>query len=252
MFRCENETDFDGWKTALEQAIRSAKKRARLEHDRYGLLRIQKRLLSLYRSHFFQSFIAGTIVTTFTCTVVDAQVKPSAESRLNSNLESINLACTVIFIVELTINVTAHGVVDFLQGEGRWGWNIFDVVVVLMSLIELVVNSRSMGLLRVLRAFRIVKLFRRFKALHLIVQCLSSAISPVSNALFILAVLSCIYACIGVQLFDEQVRHPKVPSSALHRAIFLPRSSMQNALAGSGPVWRVLLGAVHDVSGPHR
>lgn len=63
-----------------------------------------------------------------------------------------------VFVLELSVNIFAHWFWPFLMD----GWNLFDVVIVALSLVSLLVPSLpGLAFLRVLRAFRVLRLIKR-------------------------------------------------------------------------------------------
>ncbi len=72
------------------------------------------------------------------------------------------------------------------------GWNIFDFVVVSLSLIALGPWNISPTVIRTMRALRVVRIFRRVKSLRKIVAALSTAVFPVLNAMLVLFIAASI------------------------------------------------------------
>jgi hypothetical protein len=69
---------------------------------------------------------------------------------------------------------------------------MFDLFVVAMSLIALGPIDMPISILRLMRAFRIVRIFGRIKALRNIITALTTSILPVLNAFVILLVIASI------------------------------------------------------------
>ena len=86
----------------------------------------------------------------------------------------------------------------------RDGWNMFDVVVVSLSLIALGPISLPVNVLRSIRAFRVIRLFGRVGALRDIVSALTAAIMPVLNAFLILFIIAAICADTSVSEGGER------------------------------------------------
>ena len=62
-------------------------------------------------------------------------------------------------------------------------------------------------ILRLLRAFRVLRIFGRMKSIRLIINALSASIIPVLNAFFVMGIVLVLYAIIGTTVFegvDEQ------------------------------------------------
>ena len=56
---------------------------------------------------------------------------------------------------------------------------------------------------RLLRTFRIIRLFGKLKSLRAIINALTNSIGPVINAFIIMAVILCLYAIMAVTVFYE-------------------------------------------------
>ncbi len=100
-------------------------------------------------------------------------------------LDYLNLLFTVLFTVELAINALAHWFRPFITDV----WSQLDAFVVAMSIVPLLVPNQNTGIVRILRAFRILRLFRRVPSLRKIITALSMAVLPVLNVFCILFLL---------------------------------------------------------------
>ncbi len=120
---------------------------------------------------------------------VDSQAKENS-SLLDSFVQEINLTFTVLFALELLINLFANWPLKFF----RSGWNLLDLVIVLMSIIDLGGPALNIPawLVRLMRAVRIVRLFGRVPALTKMITAITSSLFPMMNAFIILIVVLCI------------------------------------------------------------
>ena len=106
---------------------------------------------------------------------------------------------TGIFTVELVINAFGSWMWPFLAD----GWNVFDAIVVIVSVVGLVEPSLpAVNVLRLVRVFKMVRLFRKLTALRILINALSSSIVPVLYSFAILLLVSSIYAVIATELFS--------------------------------------------------
>eukprot|EP00435_Cladocopium_sp_Y103_P007163 s104_g2.t1 len=105
----------------------------------------------------------------------------------------------VSFTIELMWNMYSFWLCRFWKSA----WNIFDVVVVTIGLMNYVLPDLPgpLGLLRMMRAFRVFRLFKRVESLRKIMQSLSKAVPGVANAFFIQVLVMSIYAILGVEFF---------------------------------------------------
>jgi len=112
-----------------------------------------------------------------------------------------------IFIAELLWN--AVGSFYFLSWPKnhflRSSWNIFDVLVVSVSLPSMlgVELPGPMSQLRMLRAFRVFRLFKRIESLNKIISSLALAVPGIVNASIVMGLVMCIYAILAVDLFGR-------------------------------------------------
>ena len=88
------------------------------------------------------------------------------------------------------MNLFAHWLRPFLGS----GWSLLDAAVVLLSLVALGPVSIPVTVVRLLRVFRVVRLFGRLRALRKMVSALSASVVPMANAFFILFIIASICA----------------------------------------------------------
>jgi voltage-gated sodium channel len=86
----------------------------------------------------------------------------------------------------------------------RSGWNVFDFVIVLVTLVSMSnANLPGVSVLRLFRAFRVFRLFRRIESLRIIIEGIMAALPGVGNAFVLLGLLMGIWSIIGVEFFRE-------------------------------------------------
>lgn len=98
------------------------------------------------------------------CMQKDVQKTVLSTQKLCKSLPFLSSRCAwQIFILELLFNAFGHWFWLFVQDP----WNIFDFIIVLLSLVSLLVNSvPGLNVLRVLRAFRLLRLIKRWAPLQ--------------------------------------------------------------------------------------
>ncbi len=75
-------------------------------------------------------------------------------------LNKFNFSFTIIFTIDMGLKVFGMGVVDYLRDK----MNVFDSIIVILSIIELALTGGSGG--SALSAFRSVRIFRTFRVLR--------------------------------------------------------------------------------------
>jgi hypothetical protein len=123
---------------------------------------------------------------------MDAQYKQQNSKRFDDFVTYINLLFTGIFAIELGINMFANWMHQFI----RSGWNWFDLFIVLMSLLDFGPFDNPFWLVRLMRAFRVVRLFGRVHELTKMISAITASLFPMLNAFVILLVVLSICECI--------------------------------------------------------
>ena len=129
--------------------------------------------------------------------LVDADGNPSGtQTRLNN----ADTFFTVVFTMELILNLYAHLVWDFLAD----GWSLFDFLIVSISVAALFNKAlANISVFRLMRAFRVIRIFGRLESVRSIINALTASIIPVCNAFFIVAIVLALFAIVGVTFFEE-------------------------------------------------
>mmetsp|Transcript_37891 Transcript_37891/g.100841 ORF Transcript_37891/g.100841 Transcript_37891/m.100841 type:complete len:203 (+) Transcript_37891:523-1131(+) len=170
---------------------------------------MQLRVRRVYLSTPFSAAIAFLIGANFVCTVVECQFIDSMQNddgsstATGSTLEQLNTMFTLVFTAELAINMFCHWWRPFIVDP----WNWLDVFIVTMSILSLIVTNQPTGIVRILRALRVIRLFGRVKSLKKIIQALSSSIVPVLNVFLILFLLMSIAAVMASSFFGSDAPH---------------------------------------------
>ncbi|NXN99516.1 SCN5A protein, partial [Rhinopomastus cyanomelas] len=111
-----------------------------------------------------------------------------------------NLVFTGIFTAEMIFKVIALDPYYYFQQ----GWNIFDSIIVILSLMEL--GLSGMGNLSVLRSFRLLRVFKLAKSwptLNTLIKIIGNSVGALGNLTLVLAIIVFIFAVVGMQLFGK-------------------------------------------------
>ena len=113
----------------------------------------------------------------------------------------IDYSITVFFVIEISIRFIAEPKkLNFFKS----GWNVFDTLIVLLSLVP-IPNNSSFLLLRLLRVFRVLRLISVVPELKKIIEALLSSVTRVFYVGLLLFIILYIYATIGSILFSENI-----------------------------------------------
>lgn len=108
-------------------------------------------------------------------------------------LIALDVACLVVFVVEILLKLFAKGSRFF-----RSGWNVFDLLVVAVALIP---EGGGFAVLRTLRILRLVSLVKR---LRFVVEALAGAIPGLASIGTLLVILYYVGAVMATSLFGER------------------------------------------------
>ncbi len=140
--------------------------------------------------------VATLICTNFVLNMMQAQFSGAVDEML----EVVDLVFTAIFTVELLVNLFATLVQEFFGDP----WNYFDTVVVSVGLVSIVVPDMPGGdILKLMRTFRVFRLFKRIPSLKHLVQSLLKSIPAMANAYVLMTILTSIYAILCVKFFGD-------------------------------------------------
>nr|XP_048693475.1 sodium channel protein type 5 subunit alpha-like isoform X1 [Caretta caretta] len=147
-----------------------------------------------------------------------------------------NLVFTGIFTAEMIFKIIALDPYYYFQQ----GWNIFDSIIVILSLMEL--GLSSMGNLSVLRSFRLLRVFKLAKSwptLNTLIKIIGNSVGALGNLTLVLAIIVFIFAVVGMQLFgkDYLLKVNKISSNNN-----LPRWHMNDFFHSFLIIFRILCG----------
>jgi hypothetical protein len=134
---------------------------------------------------------------------MDAQYKKDGTTQFDRFVVSINYAFTLIFALELGINVFSNWFLKF----ARSGWSWLDLFVVVMSFVDFGPFNIPDWLVRLMRAFRIVRLFGRVHELTKMFSAITASLFPMMNAFVILIIVLSICERARILLCDISSAH---------------------------------------------
>ena len=147
----------------------------------------------------FDNFITACILFNTVCLALDSPLlDPKSLMSVFLNINSIFF--TTIFLGEMLIKMTAHGIWRDEHAYLKNNWNVLDATVVLISLLDLVNVGPGNGLraLRTLRVLRPLRMIGRFPELKLVVNALVRSLPSVANVAIICTHFFLVFAIFGV------------------------------------------------------
>uniref|UniRef100_A0A3Q3QHN2 Sodium channel protein n=1 Tax=Monopterus albus TaxID=43700 RepID=A0A3Q3QHN2_MONAL len=147
-----------------------------------------------------------------------------------------NLVFTGIFTAEMVFKLIAMDPYYYFQV----GWNIFDSIIVTLSLVELgLANVQGLSVLRSFRLLRVFKLAKSWPTLNMLIKIIGNSVGALGNLTLVLAIIVFIFAVVGMQLFGKSYKDCVCKISS---ECELPRWHMTDFFHSFLIVFRILCG----------
>jgi voltage-gated sodium channel len=118
---------------------------------------------------------------------------PEVMARAGGLILTIDSICLAIFVIELTLRLYAQGLRFF-----RSGWNVFDFVIVAISLLP---ATGGFSVLRALRILRVLRVVSVVPSLRRVVDGLGRALPGMGSVFLLIMIIYYIAAVMATKLF---------------------------------------------------
>ncbi len=152
---------------------------------------LTKLLIDCLESRFVRNSIIVVII--FNSILLGMETSSAIMSSFGKLIIFLDNVCLMIFILELLIKIVAYRVMFF-----KSGWNLFDMLVVGISLVP---NVQSLTVLRALRIFRVLRVVSAAPRLRRVVEGFVSALPGMASVFFLMAIIFYIGSVISTKLF---------------------------------------------------
>jgi voltage-gated sodium channel len=149
------------------------------------------RLEAFVTAPLFERFIIVVILVN--AVTLGLETVPWAMARFGPLLLTLDNLALAIFVVELSLKLTAFGLRFFTRA-----WNIFDLVIVLVSLAP---ASETFSVLRAFRILRVLRLMSMLPSMRVVVQALLEAIPGMGSVVALLSLVFYVFAVMATKLF---------------------------------------------------
>lgn len=150
-------------------------------------------LAALVETAKFRNFILGVIV--LNAVVLGLETSDAAMAVAGPLLKTIDYLCLAIFVVEIALKLMAYRLSFF-----RDGWNIFDFIIVGISLAP---AAESFSVLRSLRILRVLKAISLVPSLRRVIEGLISALPGMASVFALMSLIFYIGAVMATKLFGD-------------------------------------------------
>lgn len=142
----------------------------------------------------FELFVIGVII--FSSLMIGIQTY-DLHPWVDGSIRFLDYAVTLFFVLEISIRMAAENRTrDFFKK----GWNVFDFIIVAISLIPLDDSEYAM-IARMLRLFRVMRLISFIPELRVLVSALISALPRMGYVALLMFIIFYLYAVIGNLLY---------------------------------------------------
>ncbi len=159
-------------------------------------LTIQQNFERIRSNKVFEIGVVSVIITSALLVGVKTyELQPTSQMLLGW----LDLLITAIFLAEITVRFVAE------PEKGRFfkkGWNIFDSLVVAVSLIP-IDNSELVLVARLVRVFRVLRMISIIPELRMLLASLIKALPQLGYVILLMFIIFYIYAAIGATLFES-------------------------------------------------
>ncbi|HAS14253.1 MULTISPECIES: ion transporter [Idiomarina] len=157
---------------------------------------IKKQLFQLKSNKIFEALVVAVIIISALEIGAKTYELPAFANSLTYGLD---LFITLFFLIEITIRFIAE---DNKKAFFKDGWNVFDTLVVLVSLIP--INDSELALLaRLVRIFRVLRMISIIPELRTLINSLLKALPQMGYVVLLMFIIFYIYAAVGSYLFAD-------------------------------------------------
>jgi voltage-gated sodium channel len=138
-----------------------------------------------------RNFVIGVIVVN--AILLGLETYPAIMDRAGGLIVALDTLCLSIFVIEILAKLFAHRFAFF-----RSGWNVFDFLIVGMSLIP---GAHTLSVLRALRILRVLRVISVLPRLRRVVEGFISAIPGMGSVFLLMALVFYIGAVMATKLY---------------------------------------------------
>ena len=146
-------------------------------------------LQTILESARVRKFITAVIL--FNAVILGLETSDMAMAKVGLLIGFLDRICLAIFVVELVLKLLVYRLRFF-----RDGWNIFDFVIVAVSLVP---AAQSLSVLRILRILRVVSVAPRLRR---VVEGFITALPGMASVFLLMGIIFYIGSVISTQLFS--------------------------------------------------
>lgn len=142
-------------------------------------------------------FVKNSIifVILFNAVILGLETSQTVMAQFGALIKILDVLCLIIFVIELLLKLVAYKLPFFKNG-----WNLFDFVIVAISLAP---NGQSFSVLRALRIFRILRVVSAAPRLRRVVEGFVTALPGMASVFLLMGIIFYIGSVIATKLFGS-------------------------------------------------
>ncbi len=148
-------------------------------------------LQRIFESAHLRNFTTGVIL--FIALILGLETSQIVMANAGSVVEFLDRACLTVFVVELVVKLIAYRLRVF-----RDGWNIFDFIIVGVSLVP---AAQGLSVLRSLRILRILRVVSVAPRLRRVVEGFITALPGMASVFLLMGIIFYIGSVMATKLF---------------------------------------------------
>jgi len=153
----------------------------------------RSKLRTFFAAPGWEKFIMAVII--LNAITLGLETSPTLTTRFGGFLATVNQLVLIIFVVEITLRIYAHGA-DFW----RRPWSLFDFAVVAITILP---TSGNLSVVRALRILRILRLINIISSMRRVVTGLLLALPGMGSIMALLGLLLYVFAVMATNLYGE-------------------------------------------------
>jgi len=201
--RAANQEEALSWTQTIQELAQHEAARCKAANEKTLFQKMQISAKKIYEHSIIQMGSAAMVGINFVIMALQYELMPSKDTQdpdVKRAFDAIEYAFTVVFSLELCLNMLAYWCKEFWGDMG----NVMDFGVVLISILSIFLEDLpGVSLLRLIRIFRVVRVFKKLESLRILVMALASALIPVCNAFFMLFIVAAMYSIVAVMFWSD-------------------------------------------------
>ncbi len=154
---------------------------------------VQARLTDVLEKPFTRNFILGVIL--FNAVLLGLETSKSAMANFGPLIVFLDAVCLAIFVIELLAKLFAYRLSFF-----RNGWNIFDFLIVGVSLTP---GASGLSVLRAMRILRLLRVVSVAPSLRRVVEGFITALPGMGSVFLLMSLIFYIGSVMATKLFGD-------------------------------------------------